>query len=161
MNYLFTKVMNRVNKRGYYSKHIAEVTFHNIQYREIKNVDDYINLEKEIWSVVKDNRAQFLIDAENLKDQSIEEKDKSMIINFSLSASLVFGVTSLVMGTLFGTIAGIVSFFRIYILDIAICMFAVFLLVETTNDILKFRNRKIIFYETICQIIRGGSSRCG
>lgn len=84
-----------------------------------------------------------------------------MIINFSLSASLVFGVISLVMGTLFGTIAGIVSFFRIYILDIAICMFAVFLLVETTNDILKFRNRKIIFYETICQIIRGGSSRCG
>lgn len=77
----------------------------------IKNVDDYINLEKEIWSVVKDNRAQFLIDAENLKDQSIEEKDKSMIINFSLSASLVFGVISLVMGTLFGTIAGIVSFF--------------------------------------------------
>ena len=111
MNYLFTKVMNRVNKRGYYSKHIVEVTFHNIQYREIKNVDDYINLEKEIWSVVKDNRAQFLIDAENLKDQSIEEKDKSMIINFSLSASLVFGVISLVMGTLFGTIAGIVSFF--------------------------------------------------
>ena len=157
MNYLFTKVMNRVNKRGYYSKHIAEVTFHNIQYREIKNVDDYINLEKEIWSVVKDNRAQFLIDAENLKDQSIEEKDKSMIINFSLSASLVFGVISLVMGTLFGTIAGIVSFFAY----ISICMFAVFLLVETTNDILKFRNRKIIFYETICQIIRGGSSRCG
>lgn len=29
------------------------------------------------------------------------------------------------------------------------------------SDILKFRNRKIIFYETICQIIRGGSSRCG
>ncbi|MGN0318158.1 MAG: hypothetical protein ACI4E1_09545 [Lachnospira sp.] len=84
---------------NYYQKNIIKVNFYGIEYRKISNINDYSILENEVEGVLsKGNKAQFLIDAENLCNSAKEEKDRSMCINLPLCISLIFGICAFVLG---------------------------------------------------------------
>lgn len=141
---------------GFYSKHIDKVHFYGIKHREINNVNDNFILENEIKDVMaKGNKLQFLIDAENLRNQSLEEKDRSMNINFAIVVSLLFGLISLAMGIFFEPTKEIPTFLIKYSVCLVIYITVVWVLVKRANEILKLYNAKIIFFDTICKIIRG------
>ena len=133
------------------SKHIKNIEFYGVKYRKINNINDRYMLEKEVKdALVNGNREQFLIDAENMKNQSLEEKDVSMSINFSLVMSFMFGIVSLVFGVFLGKAQDIISFYVVYLVSIGLNMVVIFLLVNRARDILKYMNDKILFYSEIC-----------
>lgn len=101
---------------SFYSEHIKNIEFYGVKYRKINNINDRYMLEKEVKDVlVNGNREQFLIDAENMKNQSLEEKDISMSINFSLVTSSMFGLISLVFGAILGQAKNIILFYATYV----------------------------------------------
>lgn len=144
---------------SFYSKNIKCVEFYGVKYRKINNINDSNMLKKEVEDIlVNGNREQFLIDAENMKNKTLEEKDISMNINFSLVCSFVFGIISLVFGFLFGKVQNIASFYIAYIAAISANMIVIWLLVTRTREIFKLMNDKILFYETVCKIIENNNN---
>ena len=145
---------------SYFTKHIdevAEVEFHKIRYRKIEKSKDYFILEKEIKNLVaNENKVELLIEAENLRNKSEEEKDISMSINLPLMISLGFGISAYVISVYSINIKsiGLVDFFY-YILCICIYMSVVWLIVTRAKSILELQNKKFVFYDTIYRIIKG------
>lgn len=131
-----------------------QVEFYGIKYKKVTNINDYCVLKKEVKGIVAyGDKNQFLIDVENMKNQSIEEKEKSMTINFSLVCSFVFGLISLLSSVLFGNIENVKSFVIAYVIVLVVNAIAIIWLVTRAKNILKLRNDKIIFYETLQKMI--------
>lgn len=142
----------------YFEKHIDKVNFKGIAYREIKTINDYSMLENEVRKLLETgNKTQFLIDAENLKNESVEEKERNLSVNLPLVMSLSFGVWSFILGIIFGGVDKIIAISWGYITCFVIYFLLVAYLAIRTDNILKLHTRKIVFYDTICRIINGTS----
>ena len=94
----------------------------------------------------KGNKMQFLIDAENMKNESLEKKEISTTVCFSLVSIMLFGIVSFVMKEVFWE--------ECYIIKIALNILAIHILVNTTKFNARLSNKKIIFYDTISKIIK-------
>lgn len=140
---------------SYYTKQINKIEFYEIEYKEIENINDYFYLKNKVEEVLsKGNKEQFLITAENLRNTAIEEKDRSMCINFPLAISFLFGISAFVLGIIMWEIQNMCTFLLAYGLCIVLYIFIVWLLVKRADSILKLYSKKVIFYDTICKMIR-------
>lgn len=138
----------------YYEDKIRNVEFYGIKYRKVTNINEYNVLEKEVKEIVScGDKKQFMIEVENMKEQSLEEKDISMTINFSLVSTFLFGIISYVIGALFGTTKSISYFLFGYIVAIVLYMFLMTILVNRARDILRLCNDKAKFFELIRRMI--------
>lgn len=141
---------------SYYTKQINKIKFYEIKYREIKNINDYSILKKEVEELLsKGNKEQFLIDVKNFRNTATEEKDRSMCINLPLVISLLFGISAFVLGIIMRSTQNICTFIIEYAVCLILYIFVVWLLVNRANSILKLYSKKIIFYDTICKMIKG------
>lgn len=142
----------------FFEKRIVKVNFNGITYKEIRNTNDYIMLEDEVRKLLeKGDKTQFLIDAENLKNESVEEKERNLSINLPLAMSLLFGTTSLILGIIFGGVDKFIAIIFGNIICVVVNLGLVVYFVGRTDNILKLYTRKIVFYDTICRIISGTS----
>ena len=124
---------------NYYDEEISKIDFYGIKYVDIKTVNDYIFLEKEIDNLLaKLNKNECLITAENFKNMA------SISIHFPLTMSLLFGICAFVLGCLFSNPGGLGRFMFSYIICIAMYFIVVALLLNRANMILNIRNKKII-----------------
>lgn len=140
----------------YIDKEISKIDFYGIKYKEIKNVNDYSILKSEIDHLLKGNdKIEYLISAENNKIKAEYEKDKSMNINLSLVQSLLFCIYGYVCGYYSsGKTSGVLGFIINLIICSALAFFITYLIIKRAQVILDLKNKKIIFFDTICRIIK-------
>lgn len=140
----------------YIDKEISKIDFYGIKYKEIKNVNDYSILKSEIDHLLKGNdKIEYLISAENNKIKAEYEKDKSMNINLSLVQSLLFCICGYVCGYYSsGKTSGVLGFIIDFIICFALAFFITCLIIKRAQVILDLKNKKIIFFDTICRIIK-------
>lgn len=140
---------------SYYDKQINKIDYYGIKYIFINNVNDYKNLKKDIDNILLNmDKTQCIIDAENSLNQVKDEKDKSLCINLPLVISLLFGIAGAFLGFIFGKVGGIKDFISVYVVAVVIYIFILFLIIKRARKILDVYNRKIVFYDTICRIIK-------
>lgn len=140
---------------GYYEKEIQKINFYGIQYREINDINDYLILKKEINDLFKNiDKNQGYITAKNSYKSAEKEKEKSLVINFSIAVSILFGLYGFDTELIFSTpksVLGIILCFAGYIF---LVMFISAMIITRANKILKVRNNEINFFEVICEIIK-------
>ena len=140
----------------YIDKEMSKIDFYGIKYRKIKDVNDYSLLKSEIDHLLKEgDKKQYLISAENSKIKAEYEKDKSMNINLSLAQSLLFCICGYICGYLGGgKTYEILEFIKGFIICFALAFFIVWLIIMRAQVVLNAKNKKIIFYDTICRILK-------
>lgn len=140
----------------YIDKEISKIDFYGIKYSEINDVNDYSLLKSKIDHLLKEgDKRQYLISAENSKIKAEYEKDKSMNINLGLTQSLLFCICGYICGYLCGVKTyEILGFIIISIICFALAFFIVWLIIRKAQVVLVAKNKKIIFYDTICRIIK-------
>lgn len=142
---------------NYYDKQMEKIDYYGIKYIFISSVYDYNKLKKEIDTILlSKDKTQCVIVAENSLNQVKGEKDKSLCINLPLVISLLFGISGLVLGFIFGKVGGIEDFISVYVVAIVIYIFILLFIIKRAQVILDVHNRKIVFYDTICRIIKEG-----
>lgn len=140
---------------NYYDKQMEKIDYYGIKYIFIESVYDYNKLKKKIDTILLNNdKTQCVIDAENSLNRVKDEKDKSLCINLPLVISLLFGISGLVLGFIFGKVGGIKDFISVYVVTILIYILILFLIIKRAQVILDVHNRKMVFYDTICRILK-------
>lgn len=153
-----------MNKRGekmsFYTKEISKINFAGIKYRKINNINDYFLMEKEVRELIScGDKKQFWINAENLKNSAIEEKEISINACFPLVSSFLFSIGAFALGFISAASAndGICEFITKYIVAVITYLIIIVIIVRHYDIIIKVRNKKITFYKTICEMIKANN----
>lgn len=140
---------------SYYNEEMSKINYYGIKYMEIKDINDYVILERGVADLVANgDKRQFLISAINLKNKAIEEKDNRLSVHLPLVSSMLFGIGSSAL-TLFNINGdSLWNFTWGYALSIGVYSIIVCIILKRAETILKIRNKKIVFYDTICEMIK-------
>lgn len=140
---------------SYYNEEVSKINYYGIKYREIKDINDYVILEREVDNLVANgNKRQLLISAINLKNKVIEEKDNKLSVHLPLVSSMLFGIGASAL-TLFNINGNrLWNFIKGYGLSIIVYFIIVCIMLKKAEIILKVCNKKIVFYDTICEMIK-------
>lgn len=140
---------------SYYNEEVSKINYYGIKYREIKDINDYVILEREVDNLVANgNKRQLLISAINLKNKAIEEKDNKLSVHLPLVSSMLFGIGASAL-TLFNINGNSLwNFIKGYGLSIIVYFIIVCIMLKKAEIILKVCNKKIVFYDTICEMIK-------
>lgn len=140
---------------SYYNEEVSKINYYGIKYREIKDINDYVILEREVDNLVANgNKRQLLISSINLKNKAIEEKDNKLSVHLPLVSSMLFGIGASAL-TLFNINGNSLwNFIKGYGLSIIVYFIIVCIMLKKAEIILKVCNKKIVFYDTICEMIK-------